>query len=187
MHYTTKTRMAVTVNYLLASVPTPVGGGYKIKLDRLGRANITSVKEIQDWLELSPRQFVAYLLRTEGAIEAYRNAKVNLKMQALENMLDIATSDPTEKSITSIQRAWEFITHNVARTTLDADKLLIQRAESSNRMDVSMAALKLNKRRLYIEQQVLKLRQDESFIRIVTDKDEETLRKIQRHIAERGN
>lgn len=183
MHYTVRTDVGHVAMRLTRRVRMPdIPDGLE-RLKKLGRCNISSVRQICDYMGVSPSEFLCYLINKEGAIEAYRTACIDLKIYALDNMIDVALSDATEKTISTIQRAWEFINHNFARNTLDSDRLKIQRAEAASKSEISRELLKVSKKKLQLDRASLGLRKDESFIRLVTEKDEETLKKIQRHIT----
>lgn len=186
MHYIVDTKIGTIASYMFRYDDTPEIPEFLTKLKKLGQSNVKCIRDICDYLDASPKQLLVALLRQEGAIEAYRKASVELKIATLDNMLDIVSSDVTEKTLPIIERAWEFIAHNFARNTLDADRTRYNKKDIEAKAAVSARMARIAESKVRIDKESLKLRQDDSFIKVVTDKDEETLKKIQRHINQKS-
>lgn len=186
MHYILSTRIGKTISNFASRLSCTE----KISIDhrnmeKLGKSQVSSAKEICDYIGLSPIDLLIALCTEKGLIEAYRKGRVSFRIECNDAMLELAKSDVTEKSIPTILRAWEFLSHNTARSTIDADKLKLSQLDAINKNKISKKMLQIGKEKLKIDKESLKLRQEECFIKLVSGQDDETLRKIQNNLRDK--
>ncbi len=171
MKHLVKTEFTESVAMILSKLPTPpVPNGFLGNMRDFGYYGVTSAQDMCDFLEISALDFSLILLRYPEATATFRKARVKLKMDATASILTIANSDLTEKSINSVLKAWEFISNNVTKTTLAAERLTVDKEDTKEKTRISRAILKQNKQRL-------KHAMDYDFARFTAANDEETIRR----------
>ena len=159
MHERIFTRFSQAMKSELDIYPTPpIPENFFSDLKDMGAFGITSIPEI----------------------EAYRKARVEFKMEVTKRIFSLTDLEITEKTVPVILKAAEFLSHNITRCSLESDKLQIQKKLTKEQNRISRAVLRQGQERLALCKQ-------ESFIKLIIDKDEETLRKIQGYLDKTTN
>ena len=181
MHERIFTRFSQAMKSELDIYPTPpIPENFFSDLKDMGAFGITSIPEICDYLNISLMNLCLLLSRIPGAIEAYRKARVEFKMEVTKRIFSLTDLEITEKTVPVILKAAEFLSHNITRCSLESDKLQIQKKLTKEQNRISRAVLRQGQERLALCKQ-------ESFIKLIIDKDEETLRKIQGYLDKTTN
>jgi len=160
---------------LTSDIPTPeLPDGFLRTMSELGRYGITSVKDMCDYTGLELQDFALILARHPKASDIYKKSRVEFKMDLVRKMYELSDLEITEKTASIVQKSIDFLLQNVGRVGINAERLDMTKKVSKEQARISKAMLKQGQKRLDLSQQ-------EAFIKLVIDKDEETLRKIQKY------
>lgn len=163
---------------------------YKIKprqnfvqdMGDLSFSNITKVKDMCDFLNISVLELLLQLIHNEDAIVAYRQKKVQAKIEINRRMKDLLYEDIPPKSAEIILHSLEFLSHNVCKNTLLAEKNEIALRQFNHKQIMDQKTFKLTKKHYTLQQKALKNKETKEFINLILEKDEETLKKIKKHL-----